>query len=79
MCSDFNGNPMHWSAEDKQYKQRIRAEDRNNSHKPHGAKQSFIFAMDAKLACFLRVTFPEHLGQEAVEQVGITDLKFSIY
>ena len=26
----------------------------------------------------LRVTFLEHLGQEAVEQVGITDLKFSI-
>ena len=30
--------------------------------------------MDAELACFLRVTFPEHLGQEAVEQVGMTDL-----
>ena len=28
--------PMHWGAEDKQYKQRIRAEDRNNSHKTHG-------------------------------------------
>ena len=41
-------------------------------------KQSFIFAIDPELACFLRVTFPEHLGQEAVEQVGITDLKFSI-
>ena len=35
--------------------------------------------MDAELACFLRITFPEHLGQEAsVEQVGITDIKFSI-
>ena len=28
--------PMHWGAEDKQYKQRIHAEDRNNSHKTHG-------------------------------------------
>ena len=32
--------------------------------------------MDAELACFLRITLPEHMRQEAVEQVGITDIKF---
>ena len=62
----------------QQYKQRIRAEDREQFSQNPWCKQSFIFPMDAELACCLRVTFPEHLGQEAVEQVGITDLKFSI-
>ena len=33
---------MHWGAEDKQYKQRIHAEDRNNSHKTHGVNNHHI-------------------------------------
>ena len=40
---NLDGNPMCRDAEDKQYKQRIHAVDRNNSHKTHGASNHSYF------------------------------------